>query len=152
MVEIHNKSGYKIDTKSVKKCAEYFLKYYKVGDKSVSIAFVNDSEIQPINLKYRGIDKPTDVLSFVENDAEDADDDFLGEIIINYEQIRRQAKESGKSDRAEMIFILVHGLLHLIGRTDEKEEDRQKMIKEGENFIDLMDKKNAKTKKARKKF
>jgi probable rRNA maturation factor len=129
MVEINNTTKTRIDVKLVEIVAKKFLKHYKKQKFNVSIAFVGDREIQKINKIYRGINKPTDVLSF------EGEDDFLGEVIISYSQIKKQAREQGKTAEEELIFILVHGLMHLVGYDDETEEGRVKMIRLGEAFI-----------------
>jgi len=143
-VEVNNTTKEVVDVKLVKLVAEKFLKHYKKNKFEVSIAFVSDKEIQKLNKIYRGINKPTDVLSF-EGDASagspqyrsgQAAQVFLGEIIISYSQIKKQAKEFGKTAKQELVFILVHGLLHLLGHTDETEKGRLGMIEEGERFIE----------------
>lgn len=131
MVEAINRTKAKIDLKLVENVAEKFLQVYKIKNREVSIAFVSDSEIKKINKQYRHLDKATDVLSFA------GEDNFLGEIIIDFAQIKRQAKEFDKKVKDELIFILVHGLLHLVGYDDETERDRLKMIRLGEKFISL---------------
>jgi probable rRNA maturation factor len=129
MVEVINKTKAKINLKLIKKIAENFLQFYKIEKKEVSIALVSDSEIKKINKQYRQKDSATDVLSF------SGEGDFLGEIIVDYAQIKRQAKELRKKVDEELAFILVHGLLHLIGYDDETEKERVEMIKLGEGFI-----------------
>jgi len=131
MVEAINRAKAKIDLKLVENVAEKFLQAYKIKKKEVSIAFVGDSTIKKLNREYRHQDKITDVLSFT------GEGDFLGEIIIDYAQIKRQAKEFGKKINEELVFILVHGLLHLIGYDDKTEKGRLKMISLGEKFISL---------------
>ncbi len=98
-------------------------------DNIISIAFIGDQVMARLNQQYRKLKRPTDILSFA---GEGSD---LGEIIIDYVQIKRQAKKYSKSINQELIFILVHGLLHLLGHDDETEKDRQKMITLGEKFI-----------------
>lgn len=131
MIEINNTTKANIPEYLVLKVVRKFLKHYKIT-KSVSIAFVVDKKIKELNKIYRKKDKITDVLSF------SGDDENLGEIIIDYGQIKRQAKEGEKTNDYELIFILVHGLLHLIGENDEAEIDRLKMIKKGEELIDKL--------------
>ena len=97
---------------------------------SASVIFVNPEEIHEINKTYRGIDRPTDVISFALMDSEDdyemmEDDNELGDIFINVEAIRNQAKEYGHSLRREVCFLFTHGLLHLLGY-DHMEEDEEK--------------------------
>ena len=129
MVEAINRAKAKIDLKLVENVAEKFLQAYKIKKKEVSIAFVGDSTIKKLNREYRHQDKITDVLSFT------GEGDFLGEIIIDYAQIKRQAKEFGKKINEELVFILVHGLLHLIGYNDKTENGRLEMVKLGDKFI-----------------
>jgi probable rRNA maturation factor len=129
-IEVNNTTKFKISNKLVIKTAEKFLASRRWTKKDVSIAFIGDAKMRQLNLQYRKKDKTTDVLSF------SGEDNFLGEIIINPAQIKRQAKVNNNSFQAELIFILVHGLLHLAGYNDETEKDRLKMIKIGEGFIE----------------
>lgn len=153
MVEVNNQSGKRISVKSVKRVCGFFLKHYKIAGKDLSIALVDDKEMKKLNKKYRGKNSPTDVLSFSEEKTPAGfGDNFLGEIILGYDQIARQAKENKKTLNEELRFILIHGLLHLIGETDDTEEERTRMIKKGEGLIALMDKKDVQPKKAQKKL
>lgn len=129
MLEINNRTKSKINIKLIKKTVEKFLDHYRLQNKAVSLALVGDNEIRKINKQYRRKDRATDVLSF------NGENDYLGEILIDYAQIKRQAKEFGRTRDEELVFILVHGLLHLIGYNDETEKDRKKMIELGEGFI-----------------
>ncbi|MBU0722028.1 rRNA maturation RNase YbeY [Patescibacteria group bacterium] len=128
-VEINNQTNYKINLKLIEKAVKVFGQVYKIKNKEFSLAFVGDAEIKKLNLTYRGLNKATDVLSF------SGDGDYLGEIIINYNQVKLQAGDFKNSAEKELIFILVHGLLHLIGYDDKTDKQRKKMIKLGENFI-----------------
>lgn len=141
-IEINNKEKYNIDLDLIKRVITGFAGAYKIKAKEISLALVGDAEIKKINRIYRGLNRPTDVLSFAPLNSANGNltgqagegDDF-GEIILDYNQIKRQARELGRSVRAELIFILVHGLLHLSGYNDETEKDRLKIIKMGEEFI-----------------
>lgn len=85
------------------------------------LVFLSAKEIKKINLKYRAKNKPTDVLSFVVSDP-----DCLGEIVLCPEVLLRQSKEYGHSYDQEMLTMLIHGILHLLGYDHErsKAEDR----------------------------
>jgi probable rRNA maturation factor len=101
--------------------------------KELSIAMIGDRVMAEINYRYRHQNKPTDVLSF------SGDNDLLGEIIICYPQIKRQAKEHGAKAEDELLFITIHGLLHLLGYNDENDHSRKKMIALGKKyFLSLM--------------
>ncbi len=129
-IEINNKAGHDIDLKLARKAVEYFCRVYKINkNKNISIAFVSGAEMKKLNSAYRGFDKTTDVLSF------EGQGDFLGEIVIDCGQIKRQAGDFNNSAEDELIFILAHGLLHLIGYDDKTEKTRLEMIRQGERFI-----------------
>ncbi|HTX86728.1 MAG TPA: rRNA maturation RNase YbeY [Candidatus Nanoarchaeia archaeon] len=129
MIEINNTTKYRINKKFFKKAAEKFLQSRRLKKKDVSIALIVDVRMRQLNFRYRKKNCPTDVLSFA------GEGNFLGEIIIDPAQIKRQARENGNGFRNELIFILVHGLLHLVGYDDRTEKDRLKMIKLGQEFI-----------------
>lgn len=92
-------------------------------DVRVSVAFVSEAEIRRLNRQYRGKDKVTDVLSFNLDEG-----DLLGEILLCYPQARRQAKELRHGVREELLFLLVHGLLHLHGFDHERPKDAARMF------------------------
>ena len=93
----------------------------------VNILVTNDAGIQEINREQRGVDSPTDVLSFPMFELapgecpapEDADPDTglvpLGDMAISYERALAQAKEYGHSNRRELAYLAVHSVLHLLG-------------------------------------
>ena len=129
MLNIINKTRSKIDLHVVNKAANVFLKTYKKEKLELSIVFVGDRIIKKLNKNYRGKDKVTDILSFEGDDLE------FGEIIISFQQIKRQSKLYSKNINEELIFILVHGLLHLSGYNDDTENERKNMIRLGNEFI-----------------
>lgn len=98
------------------------LEDYKREDAEVSVLFTNDAFIAELNLQYRGIDSPTDVLSFALCEDEDDDvveipgiPDILGDIIVSVETASRQAEGAGKPLLDEIALLIVHGTLHLLG-------------------------------------
>lgn len=130
MIEINNTTRTIIALKKVHETAERFLKKYKKSKMDISIAFIGDSAMRKLNKIYRGQDRPTDILTFA------GEGSLLGEIIIDYAQIKRQARVfSGGKVNQELIFILVHGLFHLLGYEDDTEKKRLDMIRMGETFI-----------------
>jgi probable rRNA maturation factor len=129
MVEINNQTRTAIDLPAVKKAAEKVLKLYKSEGKDLSIAFVGEVTIRRLNKAYRKSDRVTDILSF------DGEGDDLGELVICYAKIKRQGPRFGHTPRQELLFILVHGLLHLFGENDDTEKKRLRMIELGEKII-----------------
>lgn len=100
----------------------------------VSVTFVDDARIHALNLEYRSKDRPTDVLSFPLLEgadlAERVPEDMprmLGDIVVSVETAARQAAEFGHSLERELGFLLVHGLLHLLGEDHETPEQDAKM-------------------------
>lgn len=101
--------------KMVKQCCEVVYKIINIEDDVFfDINIVNDGEIKKINNEYRKINKITDVISFAFNDNKEIKTPLLGEIFLNYEQASRQSQEYGHSLYRELLFLTIHGLLHLL--------------------------------------
>ena len=120
--------------KLFKQIAEYTYKLLELKDKyELSVSIVDDVTIHEYNKQYRQIDRPTDVLSFAFQDAEDmiVDSDLpveLGDILISYDTMLRQAEEYGHSIEREMCFLFTHGLLHLLGYDHMEKDDEEEMF------------------------
>ena len=94
------------------------LKHEKVKNACFSIIFVTESEIKRINREYRGLDAVTDVISFAFEDTKDIvynNIRVLGDIYICINRMKKQATDYGHSEKRELSFLTVHGLLHLLG-------------------------------------
>jgi probable rRNA maturation factor len=101
----------------------------------VSVTLVDDAGIQELNRDYRGVDAPTDVLSF--SQLEGAGPALralpaeypvpLGDIVVSVPRMRAQALDYGHGEARELGFLLVHGLLHLLGHDHETPEDARAM-------------------------
>ncbi len=98
------------------------LKYEDFPDKcEVSITLVDNEEIHALNREYRGVDRPTDVLSFPIFDEDDmGGKTILGDIVLSLERAREQAEEFGHSFEREAAFLTVHSMLHLLGYDHEE--------------------------------
>lgn len=121
---------------------EYVKCPYEV---EVSVTMVDKPSIQEVNAEFRGIDRPTDVLSFpmMEYDEPadfngvafketksilpDTDELVLGDIMLCSDVIREQAEEYGHSEQREFSFLVVHSMLHLFGYDHIQEEERAEM-------------------------
>ena len=118
---------------------EATLKHEKVANAIFSIVFVDDEEIHRINREYRNVDRITDVISFAFEDSKDLEyNDFrmLGDIYICIPQMKRQAESYGHSEKRELSFLTVHGLLHLLGYDHMEIEDEKKMFALQELILD----------------
>ncbi len=99
---------------------------------------MDDDAIRDLNRRFRGIDAPTDVLSFdladdVLTDARDAGP--LGEIVISYPTAERQARQAGQAVEDELARLLVHGILHLIGYHHEFPAQARRMRSEEQALL-----------------
>jgi probable rRNA maturation factor len=107
---------------------------------TVSIALVSDQRVRALNRRYRGIDRPTDVLSFPSQNGSPQRtprtrrtsaqkralvsmvvNDFLGDIVIARGVARRQARALGHPESTELKVLALHGLLHLLGYDHERD-------------------------------
>lgn len=100
----------------------------------INLTLSNDDTVHRLNKNYRGMDKPTNVLSFAnmddadfENDSTLFDEIELGDIIVAYETTKREAEEKGISQQAHYLHLLVHGLLHLLGYDHQTDAEADEM-------------------------
>lgn len=108
-------------------------------DYEISVTFVRSRTIHTINRDYRGIDRPTDVISFaIQDDLEDFEEENkdLGDIFINIDYARKQAKEYGHSYEREICFLFTHGLLHCLGYDHMEEKEAEVMFKLQDEILD----------------
>ncbi len=133
---VNNLTNFNVDEVLIEKCIKETCKKLKVKNKIVSIVFIDNKEIKKINKTYRNIDKETDVISFAFDDEDTLKSDILGEIYISVDKIQSQAEEYGHSIMREMAFLLVHGLLHLLGYDHMKKEDEEVMFKLQEDILE----------------
>ena len=104
---------------------------FAVEHPRVNIAVMNDESIHGLNLRYRGIDRPTDVLSFANREGDTLltkrKGEYLGDIAISLPTAIRQAGEYGHSKERELAFLTAHGMLHLLGYDHMTPEDEKEM-------------------------
>ena len=137
--EVFNETNEKLDLEEVKKFINYALEYKKLKGVIFSVIFIDNKTIRQINKQYRGIDKETDVISFALEDNKDIDLEIgrlLGDIYISVPKMKMQAKEYGHSEKREMYFLIIHGLLHLLGYDHMTKEEEEIMFKEQELILD----------------
>ncbi len=110
---------------------DYTLEHEKATNSIFSVIFVDDDEIHQINKEYRHVDRITDVISFAFEDNQDImynEIRMLGDIYICIPQMKRQAIDYGHSEKRELSFLAVHGLLHLLGYDHMEKNDEEKMF------------------------
>jgi probable rRNA maturation factor len=130
----------------IKEIVEASLDYEKCPyEAEVSVILTDNEAIQEINREQRGIDSPTDVLSFPLVDyerpsdfdhVEDAVEDYfnpetgelmLGDIVISVDKVEEQAQKYGHSQKRELAFLVAHSMLHLCGYDHMEDEERLEM-------------------------
>ena len=103
---------------AVELAANAALKHENAESRFLSVVLTTDENIHEYNREYRSVDRPTDVLSFPADEGDDLlapPDGFLGDIMISIPRAREQAKALGHSTEREILFLTVHGVLHLLG-------------------------------------
>lgn len=122
-------------------------------ESQIELLLTNNDEIRRINNEFRGIDHPTDVLSFPMIDyespadfssLEEDDSNFdpetgeliLGDIVISKEKVIAQAEEYGHSVKREFAFLIAHSMLHLLGYDHMEEEERLVMEKKQRSILE----------------
>lgn len=106
----------------------------------IGLTFVDNVVIQRLNREYRGKDVPTDVLSFPQDDADgffvpEGLPRILGDIVISLPRAAEQASEYGHSMEREVVYLAVHGLLHLLGYDHESLEEQSAMRQREEEVM-----------------
>lgn len=130
----------KLDTRNIRKFTLDILDLLGCGDKELSLVLVGDRQITEINRDYLGKDRPTNVISFAMAEGEfgDIDGGLLGDVIISVETAYRHAADSGSAPLDEIQYLIIHGILHLIGYDHETKHDGLRMRKkEAETFSAL---------------
>ena len=120
-------------TENVRAAAELVGELYGAANGEVSVTLTDNAYIHALNRDYRGVDRPTDVLSFALNESDEpaitggAELNVLGDLVISIERAEEQAKDFGHSVRREIAFLTVHGMLHLLGYDHMEEAEREEM-------------------------
>jgi len=105
---------------ALEKTAEILDKDF--SETEVSVVFSGDTEVQELNKTFRNRNKPTNVLSFPSEEKGE-----LGDIILAYETVMREARTSGISPLHHTLHLIIHGFLHLLGYDHEQENEAKEM-------------------------
>jgi len=111
----------KIDKRKIRIKVTRLLKLMDCANKEISITLVDDETIQRINKQYLSKDRPTNVISFSLQEGEygDINPEILGDVVISVDTAQDDAEKGNLSFDEEILFLIIHGLLHLLGYNHE---------------------------------
>ena len=127
------------ELEELEKYIQFVLSYEKLEHVLFNVILVDDPYIHKINLEYRGIDRPTDVITFAledEKEVQAQDIRVLGDIYISVDRVVAQAKEYGHSRKRELFFLVTHGIYHLLGYDHMTKEEEKVMFEKQEKVLD----------------
>ena len=117
-----------IDTLDIDAKVQIIMDYLDCLNQELSVLFMGNVDIRQLNKEFRNVDKATDVLSFPQNSEGDPyipEKIDLGDIAISLDKAKTQAKEHGLALNEEIILLLIHGILHLLGYDHEISEQEE---------------------------
>lgn len=154
MFQLINETKYRVCRRKTARLIKLIFDFYKIEATTADVIVINSVKMKKLNLEFRGINKTTDVLAFPafkrpadNKKIKTEEEDFLGEIFINIDEVRQPLKyqeifqelyphdKGRRSQEYIFYFLLTHGLLHLIGYQDKTEKGRRAMIILGEKFL-----------------
>lgn len=139
-IEIFNETNKPIEElEIIENLLNYAIEHEKLDNLEFSVIVVDNEKIHELNKEFRGIDRPTDVITFALEDNEDfpmMDTRVLGDIYISLDKAKGQAVEYGHSFLRELAFLSIHGFLHLLGYDHMKEDEEKIMFGKQEEILD----------------
>lgn len=130
MIEIENRSGHLAPEAEIKKLLEFSIKELGLHPEcDLTLAFINDTEMEELHIKWMNLAGSTDVMSFPMDELKpnDPEPGILGDIVISPVFARAQAEKAGHTFEHEVKILAAHGLLHLLGY-DHQELDEEKIM------------------------
>lgn len=137
-ISILNKQRkYPLDHVQVMDWTRQILLLQKFENGEVNIVFVNNQRIRVYNRDYRKIDRATDVLSFpmLEGFGGDLHPAFLGDVMISLEMTEVEARRYQREMSEQLLILLIHGILHLVGYDHERSDREEKKMTRRERFV-----------------
>jgi probable rRNA maturation factor len=138
-IDIQNDNAYIINTVRLQAAAAAVLAQHDVTpDSTISVVIADNNFVQELNRQFRGVDAPTDVLSFP-SDAPPVElpdePPYLGDLIIAYPYAAAQAEREGHHLDDSLALLVAHGTLHLLGYDHDTAENRARMWAAQENAL-----------------
>ncbi|MCG3116151.1 MAG: rRNA maturation RNase YbeY [Candidatus Manganitrophus sp. SA1] len=128
---------YPVNQKNLLRWARQILSLQKLDHAEMGIILVNNRQIRIYNRDYRKKDQPTDVLSFPmrEGVGGELHPDFLGDVMISLERSAEEAILYGRSRREQLLILLIHGVLHLLGYDHERSPKEERRMQRRERLL-----------------
>ena len=130
--ELINNTDEKLkEIESLRDFIDFAITYLKLEHVVFNVIIINNEEIHRMNKEYRGVDRPTDVISFALEDDDtfiSTDVRVLGDIYISIDKAKEQAESYGHSLKRELSFLTIHGILHLLGYDHMTNEEEKEMF------------------------
>jgi len=105
-------------------------------DSEICLTFIEDKEMRKLNKQWRNIDRTTDVLSFPQHD--ESGEHILGDLVISLETARRHAQRFGITLHDEIKWLIVHGVLHLLGHDHKRKKETEIMRNKEKELLKLL--------------
>jgi len=138
MIEIENRSGHLAPEAEIKKLLEFSIKELGLHSEcDLTLAFINDTEMEELHIKWMNLSGSTDVMSFPMDELKpnDPEPGILGDIVISPVFARAQAEKAGHSFEHEVKILAAHGLLHLLGYDHQELDEEQIMFALQEDLV-----------------
>ncbi len=133
-ITILDRQSTKLKKRWIRDIVKAILEYLDMEKASLSLVFVNPEEIKEYNKKFRGVNSSTDVLSFPSGSG----GTYLGDIIICPRIVKENSVEYGVSFEEELVLVIIHGILHLLGYRDYEPEEKKIMEEKQKEVLDLI--------------
>ena len=132
---VRHDAGKGFPTRKLKKIAQKILELVGQHKAELSVALVGNSEMQTLNERYKKKDSSTDVLAFPVEDRLGTEERLLGDVVISVQKAKQQAKQARRSLDEEMMALLIHGVLHLLGYDHERSANEARTMRRLEKRI-----------------
>lgn len=133
-INIHDEGGFGIvDESNTERIITSILKDYGCESATVNVIYLNDEDIHKMNKEYLDHDYPTDVITFTLDE-----DELEGEIYIGVETAEENAKKYDAKIEEELLRLAAHGALHLMNEDDSTDEERERMHKLENKYLNLI--------------
>jgi probable rRNA maturation factor len=130
-VDVQTDAAFSVSEVALRRAAGEVLRQQDApADSGLSLVITDEATVHALNAQFRGVDAPTDVLSFPADAPkvpEAAPYPYLGDVIIAYPRAAAQAQQAGHSVEAELLLLTVHGVLHLLGFDHDTDAARAAM-------------------------